>query len=199
MSVRNDEKGSKEIRAHQDVVLSADSNADGVGDIVFVTGGTERARITSTGGGGIAGAWDAVYQVASDRSFATTSLADVSDLVAAVSVTGALYEFKATLYLNSPDTNGMEFGVNGPTGATVNALLTGGTTTTAASSCNIAALNTAGVTAFCAINGNGVLTIQGFMLTDSSHTGNLSIQADKKTSGTGKVLKGSVLRFRRVY
>ena len=196
MSYPDDEKGSRYIAAHQDVVIHADSDNTGVGDLVFCRSGTELLRITN-GSGGIAGAWDKAYSLTADQSFATTSLADVTQMVAPV-VASACYEFKATLYLNSPDTAGLEFGVNGPSGATINALLTGSTTTTAASSCNIAALNTAGATAFCAINGNGVLTIQGFMLV-SSTAGNFSIQADKKTSGTGTVKKGSILRFRRAY
>lgn len=198
MSIRNDAKGSKELVAHQDVLIHADSDATGIGDLVFARGGVELLRVT-TGSGGLAGAWDKLYTVAADRSFATTSLADVSDLVAAVSATSALYEFEASLYLNSPDTAGLEFGVNGPTGATVYATLFGSTTTTAATGCNIQALNTKAPTAFCAIIDNGVLVIRGYMLTDSTHTGSLSIQADKKTSGTGKVLKGSSLKIRRVY
>jgi hypothetical protein len=195
-----DLNGRADIGSNVDVVISSDVNCNGTGDIVFQTGGVERARIKSTGlAGGIAGGWDKAYQVTTDQAISATALADVTDLVAAVGTVSSLYEFKATLYCSSPDTNGLEFGVNGPTGATVNANIFGATTTTAASGCNIQALATKSATAFVAINGPGVVVIQGFMLTDSTHTGSLSIQADKKTSGTGAVLKGSVLRFRQVY
>lgn len=193
----SDERGTARVRAHGSVYISADTNQDADGDIIFETGGVERARITSTGRGGIAGGYDAAYSLTADQSFATTSLADVTQMVVPV-VVSALYEFEAVLYLNSPDTAGLEFGVNGPASSTIIALLSGSTTTTAASECNVQALNTKSSTAYCALNGNGVLVIRGWFATDATHAGSFSIQADKKTSGTGKVLSGSVLRWRRV-
>jgi hypothetical protein len=143
--------------------------------------------------------WHTRKQVEVDQAFASTTLADITALVVTVGVVSALYEFEAVLLVNSPDTAGLEFGVNGPTGSTVIAVVDGSTTTTAASQCNVQALNTKSTTAFCALNGNGVVRIRGWLTTDSTHTGTLSIQADKKTSGSGTVLKGSVLRARRVY
>lgn len=194
----NDERGTARVRAHGDVILSADTNVDGVGDLVFETGGVERARIKFDGTGGGFGSYDKAYSLTADQAFATTSLADVTQMVVPV-VVSALYEFEASLYLSSPDTAGLEFGVNGPTSSTVWATLFGSTTTTAATGCNIQALNTKAGTPFAAINGLGLVVIRGWFATDGTHAGNFSVQADKKTSGSGSVLKGSVLRWRRAY
>lgn len=187
------------VASKADVVIASDVEGDGSGDIIFKTGGVERARIKSAGSlGGIAGGWDAVYQLTANQDFSSTSLADVTEMIVPV-VVSALYEFEANLYLSSPDTAGMEFGVNGPTSSTVLATLFGSTTTTAAAGCNIQALNTKSGTAFAAINGLGLVVMRGWFATDASHAGSFSVQADKATSGTGSVLKGSVLRWRRVY
>ena len=94
-----DDKAAKYISSKSDVVLKSDSDADGVGDLVFISGNVERARITQAGVG--SGAFAAISQgvqvisVTSTASGVTTAAPDFAlgaftDIQLAAGVTGTV-------------------------------------------------------------------------------------------------------------
>lgn len=154
--------------------------------------GTKYAPTTNTGG------WSVLRVASSNFTTTSTSLADITGLVTGTLSTGTLYEFEANLYVNSTTTAGMAVGVQqSGTGTGQIGVWSGTATSATATGMAIAsnALNQAGAPCVL-VNGDGSITIKGFVKTGSSGSPTISIKALKTTSGTATVYIGSVLRYR---
>ncbi len=159
---------------------------------ILQSDGTNWTSTTNTGG------WTTLKVAGSNYTNATTSLTDVTGLVSATLSTATLYEFEAVLYVNSSSTAGMQVAVQQTgTGSGQIGVWSGTATNAAATGLAIGsnALNTAGA-ACVLVNGDGQITMKGFIKTGSSGSPTILIRALKTTSGTATILIGSTMRFR---
>lgn len=144
------------------------------------------------------GGWTSLRVSGSDFTTTSTSLVDITGLVTGTLSTATLYEFECVLYVNSTTTAGVAVGVQqSGTGSGQIGVWSGSATNAAATGLAIGsnALNTSGA-ACVLVNGDGQITIKGFIKTGSTGTPTISMKIDKVTSGTAKVYIGSVLRYR---
>jgi hypothetical protein len=142
--------------------------------------------------------WTSLVVSGSNYTNATTSLTDITGLVSGTLATATLYEFNATLYVNSSSTAGMQIAVDQTGGGTGQiGVWSGDATSATATAISIASNALAQSGAACVlVNGDGVITIRGFIKTGSSGSPTIKIRALKTTSGTATVYIGSVMRFR---
>jgi hypothetical protein len=166
--------------------------APGTSGNIMKSDGTNWTSGTNDGG------WTVLKVAGSDFTTTNSALTTVTGLVSGTLSTSTLYEFEAVLYVNSSSTAGMTFGVNQTgTGTGSIGVFSGTATSGAATGAAIGsnALNTA--TAACIlVNGDGTITIKGFIKTSSSGSPTILVQTGKVTSGTAKVYIGSVLRYK---
>lgn len=151
------------------------------------------ASLTNNNGG-----WTTLRVATTDFTTTSTTLADVTGLVSSSLSTATLYEFEATLYVNSTSTAGMTIGVDQTgTGTGQVGVISGTATSGAATGMAIGsnALNTASAPCVL-VNGDGTITIRGYIKTGSAGTPTIKIKVAKATSGTAKVYIGSVFRYR---
>ena len=144
------------------------------------------------------GGWTSLRVSGSDFTTTSSSLVDITGLVTGTLSTATLYEFEAVLYVNSSTTAGMAVGVQqSGTGSGQIGVWSGSATNAAATGVAIGsnALNTAGA-ACVLVNGDGTISVRGFVKTGSSGSPTISFKCLKTTSGTAKVYIGSVLRYR---
>lgn len=147
------------------------------------------------------GGWN-VYRVSgSDATTTGQALATITGLTTGTLSTSTLYEVEAVLFVTtSTGTNGTEYGITaGGTGsaAVPNVLLTGTTTTNAATTVTISTIDTATAAFLTTASINGVVFMKGFVTTRSGGTPTLSLQHLKVTSGTSTVKVGSIFRIRK--
>ena len=140
------------------------------------------------------------YSRVSGSNATTTgqALVDITGLTAAL-IPNAVYEFEANMSCSvSAVTTGISYGIQySAAGATVEAIVTGASSTTASKSERISVLNTAS-TAFLASSGqNGGVRITGTIIT-GANAGNLTMRHLKITSGTSTVFINSFLKVTRV-
>lgn len=145
--------------------------------------------------------WDTIAVVAgSDATTTGQALVDITGLALGV-VHASTYEIEAVLQtLASADVNGVQVGINvTQTPVTVQATVTGNTTTTTIAEIGLQANNTAAATVFNTTSaGKGLIIIKGFVVTHATLDGTLSIQHLKPTSGTSTIKVGSSLKLRKV-
>jgi hypothetical protein len=144
------------------------------------------------------GGWTSLRVSGSNFTTSSTSLVDITGLVTGTLSTATLYEFECTLYVNSSSTAGMAVGVQQSGGGTGQiGVWSGAATSATATGIVIAsnALNQAGAPCVL-VNGDGSITIKGYIKTGSSGSPAISMKALKTTSGTATVYVGSVLRYR---
>jgi len=142
--------------------------------------------------------WSSLVVSGSDFTTTNATLTNITGLVSGTLATATLYEFECVLYVNSSTTAGVEVGVQqGGTGSGQIGVFNGVATNAAATSLAIGsnALNTASA-ACVLVNGDGQITIKGFIKTGTTGTPTISAQILKLTSGTAKVYIGSVMRYR---
>jgi len=142
--------------------------------------------------------WTSLVVSGSNYTNATTSLTDITGLVSGTLATATLYEFNATLYVNSSSTAGMQIAVDQTGGGTGQiGVWSGDATSATATAISIASNALAQSGAACIlVNGDGIISIRGFIKTGSSGSPTIKIRALKTTSGTATVYIGSVMRFR---
>jgi hypothetical protein len=144
------------------------------------------------------GGWTVVRVSGSDFTTTNSALTDVTGLVTGTLSTATLYEFEASLYVNSSTTAGMTVGVDQTgTGSGQIGVFSGTATSGAATGVAIGSnsLNTASA-ACVLVNGDGVINIKGLVKTGSSGTPTIKIKVGKVTSGTAKVYINSPLKVR---
>jgi hypothetical protein len=142
--------------------------------------------------------WTSHVVSGADFTTTSTSLVDITGLVTATLSTATTYEFECVLTVNSSSTAGMAVGVQqSGTGSGQTGVWSGTATNAAATGLAIGSntLNTAGA-ACVLVNGDGTITIRGFIKTGSSGSPTISMKVLKTTSGTATVRIGSVLRYR---
>jgi len=142
--------------------------------------------------------WTTLVVSGSNYTNATTGLTDITGLVSGTLAVATLYEFEAKLYVNSSSTAGMQVAAQQTgTGSGQIGVWSGDATNAAATGLAIGsnALGTQGA-ACVLVNGDGIITIRGFIKTGSSGSPTIKLQALKTTSGTATVYIGSVMRFR---
>lgn len=98
------------------------------------------------------------------------------------------------VFQNDTTANGVKFGVNGPTGATVEGIYLGlGTGTSNTKHDRLTALHTQSTNYSTVATTPGGMKIAGSMLADGSHSGNLDIEGKITTDGTLTVFIGAWL------
>lgn len=114
-------------------------------------------------------------------------------------VANATYEFEAVLSVStSAVTTGTAYGVNySAAGATVESHITGASTSTAAKTLRISALNTATTLYLATSAQTGGILIKG-IVTTGANAGNFTISHLKLTSGTSTVFINSFLKCTRI-
>ena len=141
-----------------------------------------------------------VYAQVTGSNVTTTgqALTDITGLSVALT-TNAVYEFEAVLSVStSAVTTGTAYGVNySAAGGTVEAQITGASTSTASKTLRINALNSATALYLATSAQTGGVIIKG-RITTGANAGNLTIQHLKLTSGTSTVFIGSFLKVVRI-
>lgn len=141
-----------------------------------------------------------VYSRVSGSNATTTgqALVDITGLSNAL-VANATYEFEAVLSVStSAVTTGTAYGVNfSAAGATVEASITGSSTSTASKTLRINALNTATLLFLATSAQTGGIVIKG-IVTTGANAGNFTIKHLKLTSGTSTVFINSYLKTVRI-
>jgi hypothetical protein len=167
-----------------------------------ITAGTSGQVMTSNGtlwtSAANNGGWTVNRVTGSDFTTTSTTLTDITGLVSVALTTATLYEFEATLYVNSSTTAGITIGIQqSGTGSGQIGVFTGTATNAAATGLAIGsnALNTASA-ACVLVAGDGTITIKGFIKTGSAGTPSISIKVAKVATGTAKVYIGSKLQYR---
>lgn len=144
------------------------------------------------------GGWTSKRVATTDFTTTSTTLTAVTELVSGTLSTATLYEFEAVLYVNSSSTAGIAVGINQTgTGTGSIGVFSGTATNAAATGLAIGsnALNTASA-ACVLVNGDGTISIRGYIKTSSSGSPTILVSVAKSASGTAKVYIGSVLRYR---
>lgn len=160
--------------------------------LVSIEGVNVVTTATNTGG------WTALKVAGSDFTTSSTSLVDITGLVSGTLATATLYEFEANLYVNSTSSAGMAVGVQQSGGGSGQIGVWSGAATSAAATGIVIgsnALNTAGAPCVL-VNGDGSITISGFIKTGSTGSPTISCKVLKTTSGTAKVYISSTFRYR---
>lgn len=141
-----------------------------------------------------------VYARVTGSNVTTTgqSLADITGLSVAL-IANATYEIEAVMSVStSAVTTGTEYGVQySAAGASVEAQITGASTSTASKTLRISALNTATSAYLTSSAQTGGMTIKG-IVTTGANAGNLTIRHLKVTSGTSTVFINSYLKVTRI-
>lgn len=141
-----------------------------------------------------------VYAQVTGSNATTTgqALVDVTGLSVALT-TNAVYEFEAVMSCQtSAVTTGTAYGVNySAAGASVEASISGSSTSTAMKNLRISALNSATALYLATSGQTGGIIIKG-RVTTGANAGNLTIQHLKLTSGTSTVFVGSFLKVTRI-
>lgn len=141
-----------------------------------------------------------VYSRVAGSNVTTTgqALVDIAGLSNAL-VANATYEFEAVLSVStSAVTTGTAYGVNfSAAGATVEAHITGSSTSTASKTLRINALNTATLLYLATSAQTGGIVIKG-IVTTGANAGNFTIKHLKLTSGTSTVFINSYLKTVRI-
>jgi hypothetical protein len=149
---------------------------------------------TNTGG------WTALRVSGSNATTTGQVLVDVTGLVSGTLTNATLYEVEVVLYVTTSNVStGTQYAITagGSGGASEVFMLVSGTTTTnAATSVTQAVSGTAVGTFLTTSSSSGIVTFKGYVLTRGSGTANISLQHLKITSGTSTVKIGSVLRYR---
>lgn len=161
---------------------------------VLTSDGTNITSSANTGG------WTTLHVSGSDATTTGQSLVDITGLVSGTLTNSTMYEVEAVLLVTtSAVLTGNEYGIfGGGTGsaATCNAILTGTTTATVATSQTINTIATASSAVLTASGITGTIIIKGNVTTRSTGTATISLQHLKVTSGTSTVKIGSVFRYR---
>lgn len=141
-----------------------------------------------------------VYAQVTGSNATTTgqALTDITGLSVALT-TNATYEFEAVMSVStSAVTTGTAYGVQySVAGATVEAQITGASTSTASKTLRINALNSATALYLATSAQTGGIVIKG-RITTGANAGNLTIQHLKLTSGTSTIFIGSFLKVTRI-
>lgn len=141
-----------------------------------------------------------VYSRVTGSNVITTgqALVDITGLLNAL-VANATYEFEAVLSVStSAVTTGTAYGVNfSAAGATIEAHITGSSTSTASKTLRINALNTATLLFLATSAQTGGIVIKG-IVTTGANAGNFTIKHLKLTSGTSTVFINSYLKTVRI-
>jgi hypothetical protein len=126
------------------------------------------------------------------------ALVDITGLSVAL-IANAVYHFEANLPVStSAVTTGTRYGVNfSGAGATVSAIITGSSTSTADKTERISALNTATGTFLTTSAQSGGISIKG-TITTGANAGNLTIKHLKVSSGTSTIFIGADLKAERI-
>lgn len=148
----------------------------------------------------VAGGTAPVYSRVTGSNVTTTgqALVNITGLSNALAI-NAVYEFEAVLSVStSAVTTGTAYGVNySVAGGTVEAHITGSSTSTASKTLRISALNTATTLYLATSAQTGGIRIKG-IITTGANAGNLTIQHLKLTSGTSTVFINSYLKTTRI-
>ena len=166
--------------------------------------GTGTASGTNTGDNAVNSTYANDYRAANfvaGTNYVTPTgqaLTDITGLSVALT-TNAVYEFEAVLSVStSAVTTGTAYGVNySAAGGTVEAQITGASTSTASKTLRINALNSATALYLATSAQTGGVIIKG-RITTGANAGNLTIQHLKLTSGTSTVFIGSFLKVVRI-
>lgn len=141
-----------------------------------------------------------VYAQVTGSNATTTgqALVNVTGLSVALAI-NATYEFEAVMSVStSAVTTGTAYGVNySAAGAAVEAHITGASTSTAAKTLRISALNTATTLYLATSAQTGGVLIKG-RVTTGANAGNFTVSHLKLTSGTSTVFIGSFLKVTRI-
>jgi len=146
------------------------------------------------------GTWAApagAYYVADDNSTTSTSLVDITGLVAALQA-NSVYEFEAIIFGRSSTSAGSNFGLNfSAAGASVQAYAIGDVAAaTTHNSDEISALDTPTI-AMVGGDTHHIVRIPG-LVTVGANAGNFSVKHSKMTSGTDYVYASSYLRLVKI-
>jgi hypothetical protein len=164
-----------------------------------LVGGSTTTLHSHSGGGGES---ENIVRTTGDVTNSTTTFADVTELTFSATANKD-YIFEAWLIFQSNTaTTGIKFAVNGPASpvaVVMNAHIPIGLTLYASDSMMASrAYNTGTASASVdTINANLLAHIVG-ILRNGSTTGNLTVRFAAETTGTVKVMTGSVLRYRQV-
>lgn len=136
-------------------------------------------------------------RVSSNATTTGQTLVDITGLTCNL-IANARYEFKATMTVStSAVTTGTGYGVQFTgAGATIEAQITGSSTSTATKTLRINSFNTSAQAWLTTSGQTGGVVIEG-EITTGANPGTLSIRHLKVTSGTSTVFAGSVLRILR--
>ncbi len=147
------------------------------------------------------GAWTIKKVSGSNATTTGQTLVDITGLVSDTLLNSTTYEIEAVLRVaTSSGTDGTEYGVHGGgtgSAATIDAILTGTTTTGLATAQTIAAIDTASTAMLTTTSLLGCMIIKGFVTTRSTGTATITIQHLKVVSGTSAVTVGSVFKYRK--
>lgn len=110
-----------------------------------------------------------------------------------------VWQFEAHMSVASTSAAGVKFGVGAPTGATVEAQVSGAGADETSNARNerLSALDSPTVAAYTIRNGDGVAHVMG-ILANGSTAGTLAIKILKVTSGTATIYANSYIKARRV-
>jgi hypothetical protein len=165
-----------------------------IGTNVLAPNGSAALLTSNTGG------WTELRVTGSNATTTGQVLVDITGLNSGALSNSTRYEIEAVLSVTtSAVTTGIQFGIGaGGSGgaAVVNCILTGTTTSAAATSQTINTAGTASSAMVTTSGASGTIIIKGYVTTRGSGTATISIQHLKVTSGTSTVLIGSVFRFR---
>lgn len=141
-----------------------------------------------------------VYSRVTGSNVTTTgqALVDITGLTNAL-VANAVYEFEAVLSVStSAVTTGTAYGINySVAGATIEASITGSSTSTASKTLRISALNTATLLYLATSAQVGGIIIKGIIVT-TTNAGNFTVKHLKLSSGTSTVFINSYLKTTRI-
>jgi hypothetical protein len=151
-----------------------------------------------TGAAGGVGSWDTVAVLATQQDSTSTSAVDIPGLTAAL-LANTMYEFDILLEVQSSSGAGLRTGINfSAAGAAAEHYWAGLQTATAANQAVGITLGTTPNQAWMAVattpgvvKGWGVIRV-------GPNAGNLTVQQQKVTSGTGSILVGSQLKVRKI-
>jgi hypothetical protein len=128
----------------------------------------------------------------------STVFADVTGLSVSSLATSATYEYLAEMGVQSSSTAGVQYCIQcSVAGATLEGQIRGFQTAIIYRSERQTTQGAQG-SAFTLINGNGVITLTGILITPGSGSPSIGVQAKKVTSGTGAVYANSFLRVTRI-
>ncbi len=147
------------------------------------------------------GAWTIKKVSGSNATTTGQTLVDITGLVSDTLLNSTTYEIEVVMRVaTSSGTDGTEYGVHGGgtgSAATIDAILTGTTTTGLATSQTFAAIDTASSAMLTTTSLLGCMIIKGFVTTRSTGTATITIQHLKVVSGTSAVQIGSVFKYRK--